>query len=83
LGQPFFVVKRPLDQGMLEAIKSDIVPRLLEDVPRQPSQAELDGDPHLHRFVLLFDREGYSPAFFREMWREHRIACTTCCGSAS
>jgi hypothetical protein len=27
--------------------------------------------------VLLFDREGYSPAFFKEMWQEHRIACTT------
>jgi len=77
LGQPFFVVERPLDQGMLEAIKSDIVPRLLEDVPGQPSQQELDDDPHRHRFVLLFDREGYSPAFFKQMWLEHRIACTT------
>jgi hypothetical protein len=77
LGQPFFVVERPLDQGMLEAIRNDIVPRLLQDVPRQPSQEELDNDPHRHRFVLLFDREGYSPAFFKEMWAEHRIACTT------
>ena len=77
LGQPFFVVERPLDQGMLEAIRNDIVPRLLEDVPGQPSQQELDSDPHRHRFVLLFDREGYSPAFFKEMWLEHRIACTT------
>jgi len=25
----------------------------------------------------LFDREGYSPAFFKQMWLEHRIACTT------
>jgi hypothetical protein len=77
LGQPFFAVERPLDQGMLEAIRNDIVPRLLQDVPRQPSQEELDRDPHRHRFVLLFDREGYSPAFFKEMWQEHRIACTT------
>jgi transposase-like protein len=77
LGQPFFVVERPLDQGMLEAIRNDIIPRLLQDVPRQPSQEELDRDPHRHRFVLLFDREGYSPAFFKEMWQEHRIACTT------
>lgn len=77
LGQPFFVVQRPLDQGLLEAIRNDIVPRLLQDVPGQPSQEELDSDPHRHRFVLLFDREGYSPAFFKEMWQEHRIACTT------
>jgi transposase len=77
LGQPFFVVERPLDQGMLEAIKNDIVPRLLKDVPGQPSQQELDDHPYRHRFILLFDREGYSPAFFKEMWQEHRIACTT------
>ena len=27
------------------------------------------------RFVILFDREGYSPEFFKEMWQTHRIAC--------
>ena len=77
LGQPFFVVERPIDQGMLEAIANDIVPRLLKDVPRQPSQEELDADPYRVRFTLLFDREGYSPAFFKEMWQTHRIACIT------
>ncbi|MBC8290694.1 MAG: hypothetical protein H8E37_10305 [Planctomycetes bacterium] len=77
LGQPFFVVERPLDQGMLEAIENDIVPRLLQDVPNQPSQEELNADPFRHRFVLMFDREGYSPGFFKRMWDEHRIACTT------
>ena len=77
LGQPFFFVERPVDQGILEAIRNDVVPRLLEDVPRQPSQAELDQHPYLHRFVIVFDREGYSPAFFKEMWETHRIACTT------
>ena len=77
LGQPFFVIERPLDQGLLEAIRNDIVPRLLKEVPQQPSQEKLDADPHRHRFLLLFDREGYSPAFFQAMWQKHRIACTT------
>jgi hypothetical protein len=77
LGQPFFVVERPIDQGMLEAITNDIVPRLLKDVPRQPSQEALDADPYRVRFTILFDREGYSPAFFKEMWQTHRIACIT------
>jgi hypothetical protein len=27
--------------------------------------------------MLVFDREGYSPSFFDEMWREHRISCMT------
>ncbi|NJN05408.1 MAG: helix-turn-helix domain-containing protein [Rhodobacteraceae bacterium] len=77
LGLPFFSVERPIDHGMLEALRSDIVPRLLKDVPRQPSQEELEADPYRCRFVIIFDREGYSPAFFKELWQAHRIACIT------
>lgn len=77
LGLPFFSVERPIDHGMLEALRSDIVPRLLQDVPHQPSPEELEADPSCCRFVIIFDREGYSPAFFKEMWQMHRIACIT------
>jgi hypothetical protein len=77
IGQPFFVVERPIDHGMLEVLRSDVVPRLLHDVPRQPSQEQLEQDPYRARFLLVFDREGYSPAFFKEMWEKHRIACIT------
>ena len=58
-------------------LKSDIVPRLLKDVPSQPTEAELAADRYRARFVILFDREGYSPEFFEEMWQTHRIACIT------
>ncbi len=58
LGQPYFVVERPVDQGLIEALRSDIVPRLLDDVPRQPTQQQLRDDPHRYRFVIIFDREG-------------------------
>jgi hypothetical protein len=77
LGQPFFVVQRPIDQGLLEVLRHDVVPRLLRDVPGQPTQQELDAAPLRHRFLLIFDREGYSPEFMRQMWQEHRIACIT------
>jgi len=77
LGQPFFSIERPIDQGMLEALQNEIVPRLLKDVPGQPTKEQLQADPYLSRFVIIFDREGYSPAFFRQMWRDHRIACIT------
>jgi len=77
LGQPFFFVSRPVDKGMLEALSTDIVPRLLKDVPGQPSFEELEADPYRERFTIVFDREGYSPAFFKEMWEKHRIACIT------
>ena len=77
LGQPFFAVERPIDHGLLEALRSDIVPRLLKDVPGQPTEEELAADRYRARFVILFDREGYSPKFFKEMWQKHRIACIT------
>jgi hypothetical protein len=77
IGQPFFVVEKQIDHGMLEALRSDIIPRLLNDIPNQPGEEELANDPRLHRFIIVFDREGYSPAFFKEIWDEHRIACMT------
>jgi transposase len=77
LGSPFFAVERPIDHGLLEALRSDIVPQLLKDVPGQPSEEQLQSHPYRCRFVIIFDREGYSPAFFKEMWDTHRIACIT------
>jgi hypothetical protein len=77
LGQPFFVVQQAIDHGLLEALRNQIVPRLLNEVPGQPTEAELKADRYRARFVIVFDREGYSPEFFKEMWQTHRIACIT------
>jgi len=77
IGRPFFVIDKVADPGLLKVLSEEIVPRLLKEVPHQPSQEELAADPYLCRFILVFDREGYSPAFFRDMWRNHRIACIT------
>jgi hypothetical protein len=77
LGQPFFVVEQQIDNGLLQTLRHKIVPRLLDDVPRQPAEARFEEDALLCRFIMVFDREGYSPGFFKEMWVEHRIACIT------
>jgi hypothetical protein len=77
LGQPFFAVERPIDHGLLEVLKSAIVPRLLQEVPNQPTAEELATDRYRARFVIVFDREGYSPGFFKEMWQAYRVACIT------
>jgi len=77
LGQPFFAVERPIDHGLLEVLRTDIVPRLLQEVPGQPTAEELKADRYRARFVVLFDREGYSPEFLKDMWQTHRIACIT------
>jgi len=77
IGRPFFVVEKPIDPGMIKTLKENIVPRLLKDVPNQPSEEKLEDNPHLCRFILVFDREGYSPEFISEMWLKHRIGCIT------
>ena len=75
-GQPFFVVHREVDPGLVQVLEHEIVPRLEREVPQQPSPEALAADRLLHRFTVVFDREGYSPAFVRKMW-QRRIACLT------
>ncbi len=75
-GQPFFVVSSPFTEGLLSMLEKEIVPRLKTDVPDQPTAAELAVNPFINRFVLIFDREGYSPKFFKQMWK-NRISCQT------
>jgi len=45
LGRPFFVVEKVADPGLLETLRTDIVPRLLADVPAQPSPQQLQDHP--------------------------------------
>lgn len=76
-GQPFFMVNRSVDPGLLAVLEAEIVPRLERDLPYQPP---LFGPESLTpRFTMVFDREGYSPDFMARMWKK-RIACLTCNG---
>jgi hypothetical protein len=76
LGRPFFVVSTPFSDGLVAMLREEIVPRLVREVPGQPDAAALAHNPLAHRFVLIFDREGYSPEFFKELWQQ-RIAGQT------
>ena len=73
-GQPFFMVTQDLNERLIQTLKEQIVPRLKAEVPGQPSEAQLAGNGRLPRFRMVFDREGYSPEFFRELWQQDRIA---------
>jgi len=76
IGQPFFSISKSVDEGMISVIKNDIVPRLKQEVPIQPDATQLAEDRHLHRFMIVCDREIYSYDFFIDMWKE-RIAVST------
>lgn len=75
-GQPFFAVTQAADPGLLKVLEDQIVPRLLAEVPNQPTAAELAADPYRARFTMIFDRAGYSPEFFARQWAQ-RIAVIT------
>ena len=75
-GQPFFVINKVVNSSMIEVIKNDIIPRVGTDVPNQPTEEELDENQFLHRFMVVFDRECYSPDFFYDLWQERIAICT-------
>lgn len=76
-GTPVFKINQTVDPGMIEVLRTQIVPRLESDIPNQPTAEQLEADPLLPRFTIIFDREGYSPALFKELWKTNRIACQT------
>jgi len=76
LGRPFFVVSRAVTDGLAATLLDEIIPELLESVPGQPSEAELADDPLLHRFAVIFDREGSSHSLLSKLW-EKRIGAIT------
>jgi len=75
-GKPFFCVNQVVDHGLLDVLRREIIPALQRDVPSQPDAEQLNLNPYLHRFTVIFDREGYSPAFMLEM-KVQRIAIIT------
>lgn len=75
LGQPFFVISKTVNEGMIAALETSIIPQLLQDIPGQPTDQELDDNPLLHRFIIVVDREASSRKLFKRLWDNHRIAC--------
>lgn len=75
-GQPFLVINKAVDPGLIKVLEHDIVPSLEEMIPNKSSDELLANDPLQHQFTLVFDREGYSPDFFLRM-KQKRIACIT------
>lgn len=63
---------------MIEMLETEIIPRLLEIHTPTPRQKQaMEENPQHPLFTLVFDREAYSPVFFKRLWEEHRIAVLT------
>ena len=75
-GQPFMVVNKVVDPGMIKAIEQDILPKLEARVPGQAQRIATATTPFPHKFTLVFDREGYSPELMARM-KAKQIAILT------
>ena len=75
-GQPFFLVSREVDGGLLAVLREQIVPCLEALVPARPQADPAAAQPQAPRFTMVFDREGYSPEFFLEMQQRHIAVLT-------
>lgn len=76
-GMPYFYITGQVNEKLLEMLERQIIPKLLNEMPSKYTQQELQDDPDLPRFTIVFDREAYSPVFFQKLWKEHRIAVIT------
>jgi len=77
-GLPFFFITAPVNEKMLEMLENEIIPHLLEiHVVSERQQELMDNNPDYPIFTIVFDREGYSPAYFDKLCKEKRIAVLT------
>ena len=76
-GQPFLYVNKEVDPGLIATLKQDVIPWLEANTDKTPEQQrQLAEDARAHWFTMVFDREGYSPELFAQMWNK-RIAILT------
>src|SRR5207245_757194 len=76
-GQPFLYVNKEVDPGLIATLGNDVIPSLEKTAPKTAEiEQRLAEDPRAHWFTVVFDREGYSPEFFAQLF-EKRIAILT------
>lgn len=76
-GQPYFFVTSEVSEMLQQMLVKEIIPKLNELTKIRVTQQELDENPNLPRYTMVFDREGYSPKLFDKLWQEHRVAVIT------
>jgi hypothetical protein len=76
-GQPFLYVNKEVDPGLIVTLSQEVIPWLEKSAPK-PAEIEhrLQQDARAHWFTVVFDRQGYSPEFFAQLF-EKRIAVLT------
>ena len=75
-GNPYFYVTGEVNEKLQEMLKTQIIEKIKNLSPEKFSVInELDN--YTPVFTVIFDREGYSPELFRQLWQEHKVAVIT------
>ncbi len=73
-GLPYFVTTGVLNEKMIDVLKTQIIPRLIDDIKAGTPPEIMNLSKNTPLFTLVFDREGYSLPFFDYLWTEYKIA---------
>jgi hypothetical protein len=76
-GLPYFFVTGQVNEKLQQALDEEIIPQLNTLAQSKITEEELLADANLPRYTLVFDREGYNPRFFNDIWQKHRVAVIT------
>ena len=76
-GQPFLYVNKEVDPGLIATLRDEVIPWLEKSALKTTAiEQRLQQDARAHWFTVVFDREGYSPEFFAQLFKK-RIAVLT------
>jgi len=77
-GLPFFFITAEVNEKMIEMLENEIVPRLIKmHTVSEEQKRKMSENPDYPLFTLVFDREAYSPALFKKLWKKHHVAVLT------
>ena len=76
-GLPYMVVTGEVNEKLIEALTEKIIPEIKQLSSTAERRRRMEADDEEPLCVIVFDREAWSPAFFKQLWQTHRIAVLT------
>jgi hypothetical protein len=69
-GMPYFYVTGEVNEKLIEMMRTQLIDKIGELLPDGPDPVHIN-EPW---FTIVFDREGFSPFFFAQLWTDNRVA---------
>lgn len=76
-GMPYLVITGQVNEKLQQMLSEQIVPQIKKLVEAKQTDRDKAKDADTPLFTIVFDREAYSPIFFKQLWQEHQVAVIT------